>query len=72
MTTVWPRLRNQSGFTLPELLVAAAVIAFGMASAQADAFYVKRQVTLLMGNNVGSDYDISGRLVGRHSHRSSR
>jgi tripartite-type tricarboxylate transporter receptor subunit TctC len=34
--------------------------------AHADDFYQKRQMVLLIGNNVGSDYDLSGRLVGRH------
>jgi tripartite-type tricarboxylate transporter receptor subunit TctC len=44
----------------------AVVLAAGCAVAWADEFYQKRQMTLLIGNNVGSDYDISGRLVGRH------
>lgn len=38
----------------------------GTTAVSADEFYAKRQMTLLIGNNVGSDYDISGRLVGRH------
>jgi tripartite-type tricarboxylate transporter receptor subunit TctC len=31
-----------------------------------DSFYDKRQVRLVIGNNVGTSYDLSGRLVARH------
>ena len=38
----------------------------GAASAQTDGFYDGRQVTLLIGNNPGTSYDVSARLIGRH------
>jgi tripartite-type tricarboxylate transporter receptor subunit TctC len=35
-------------------------------TAQADDFYTNRQITLLIGNNAGTSYDVSARLIGRH------
>lgn len=45
--------------TVAPLLLAAA-------PSQADDFYNNRQVTLLIGNNAGTSYDVSARLIGRH------
>ena len=44
-------------------VVAASLAA---ASAHADDFYKGRQVTMLVGNNPGTAYDASARLVARH------
>ena len=47
-------------------LVLGAVASFASAAARADDFYANRQVTLLIGNNAGTSYDVSARLIGRH------
>ena len=49
-------------------LAACAAIAgvFALSSAHADDFYKGRQVTMLVGNNPGTAYDASARLVARH------
>ena len=46
--------------------LAGALLQLAEASAQADDFYSNRQITLLIGNNAGTSYDVSARLVGRH------
>jgi tripartite-type tricarboxylate transporter receptor subunit TctC len=47
--------------------LAAGVIGAMIASgAHADNFYSGRQITLLVGNNAGTAYDASARLVARH------
>ena len=46
-------------------LLTAVALQWAMA-AQADDFYSNRQVTLLIGNNAGTSYDVSARLIGRH------
>jgi len=48
------------------VLVAAIVLAAGSTELRADDFYTKRQIKLLIGNNAGTSYDLSARLVGRH------
>ncbi len=47
-------------------LLAGALVSFAGAVARADDFYANRQVTLLIGNNPGTSYDVSARLIGRH------
>lgn len=46
--------------------LAGALLQLAQASAQADDFYSNRQITLLIGNNAGTSYDVSARLIGRH------
>jgi len=45
---------------------AAACLAFAATAASADDFYKGRQVTLVIGNNAGTSYDASARLMARH------
>jgi tripartite-type tricarboxylate transporter receptor subunit TctC len=58
-----------SAYRIGAMTLAVLTLTAGHGGAQADDFYNKRQITLLIGNNVGSDYDISARLVSRHIHR---
>ncbi|MGE5538478.1 MAG: Bug family tripartite tricarboxylate transporter substrate binding protein [Gemmatimonas sp.] len=55
-------MRRSSALVLAVLLSLSCVAA---AVAQ-DGFYDKRQVRLVIGNNVGTSYDLSARLVARH------
>lgn len=45
--------------------LAAGLVSAGVPAA-AEEFYTNRQVTLLIGNNAGTSYDVSARLIGRH------
>jgi tripartite-type tricarboxylate transporter receptor subunit TctC len=47
-------------------LAAIVAGAFAASAAHADDFYKGRQVTMLVGNNPGTAYDASARLVARH------
>ena len=47
------------------LLVALATMGAQGASAQ-DAFYKGKQIRLIVGTGAGQDYDVWGRLIGRH------
>lgn len=50
------------------VVLAVAMLAVPMTAgpSRADEFYAKRQVRLLIGNNVGTSYDISARFIARH------
>ena len=56
-------MTKKTGFSVFFL---AAGLHFAAASAVAEEFYANRQVTLLIGNNAGTSYDVSARLIGRH------
>ena len=51
-------------------LVTAAVLALGLSSGaqaqSADEFYKGRQLTLVVGYEVGNDYDVGARLLAKH------
>jgi tripartite-type tricarboxylate transporter receptor subunit TctC len=51
-------------YSVPVCLL-ALILSPATAPAQ-DSFYDKRQVRLVIGNNVGTSYDLSARLVARH------
>lgn len=57
-------------YTRPSLRLAVLLLALGVVGSpcgtHADEFYAKRQVRLLIGNNVGTSYDLSARLIARH------
>ncbi|HTI85684.1 MAG TPA: hypothetical protein VL966_03695 [Alphaproteobacteria bacterium] len=48
------------------LAVILSTVLWSTAAAAQDSFYDKRQVRLVIGNNVGTSYDLSARLVARH------
>lgn len=48
------------------VLLGAVLYGSVVAPALAEEFYANRQVTLLIGNNAGTSYDVSARLIGRH------
>lgn len=48
------------------IVAAAAGLALAVSAAGADDFYRGRQVTLVIGNNAGTSYDTSARLMARH------
>jgi tripartite-type tricarboxylate transporter receptor subunit TctC len=48
------------------LIIIGVALTAGPSHARADDFYAKRQIKLLIGNNAGTSYDLSARLVGRH------
>jgi tripartite-type tricarboxylate transporter receptor subunit TctC len=58
------RFRNASIAAITVLAALAAGAAAG-----ADDFYKNRQIKLIIGNNVGTSYDITARLVGDHISR---
>lgn len=48
------------------LLLTIAILSASATGVRADDFYAKRQIKLLIGNNAGTSYDLSARLIGRH------
>ena len=48
------------------VFMGAWLLASVASPALAEEFYANRQVTLLIGNNAGTSYDVSARLIGRH------
>jgi tripartite-type tricarboxylate transporter receptor subunit TctC len=57
---------NSIAFCDTRVVLAVLALMAAAANAQADDFYTNRQIKLLIGNNAGTSYDLSARLVGRH------